>query len=351
MKIPGIFLVLLGLVLAADPYQVLGLGRDALDKEIKSAYRQLSKQYHPDKNSAPDAHDKFIEIGEAYDILSDADKKLKFDRFGDANGPQGGGQGGFDFGDMFGQFFNQGQGGQPGKRRGADTQVTVKTLLKEFFVGKDFEFDVEMDNICGKCTGSGSADGHRHQCSKCGGSGVVMVRRQIGPMVQQFQSACDQCGGKGSTIAKACADCHGKGTQRAQRHYNVYIAPGTPRFHTEVLEGEGDQNPDWIPGNMNLRFVEDPKDNWGFRRVGSNLYRTEILTSKEANAGGWTRSIKLFDDETVDIKRSAGETVIDGEVEVIKSHGMPVFNEDDFGDLFVLYRVIPIGKSDAKDEL
>lgn len=351
MKVFVVLYVLLGLVAALDPYKVLEIGKDADERTIKSAYRRLSKQYHPDKNLDPSAHDKFIEIGEAYEILSDPQKKKNFDQFGDANPNQGGGNG-FDFGDMFNQFF-QGQGGQPRRRKGSDTQVNLRMSLKDFFTGRDFDFDVEMNNICSVCTGSGSADGKRHKCSKCGGSGVITIRRQMGPMVQQFQSHCDQCGGKGSTIAHACKHCGGQGTERKSRHYNVYVSPGTARNHIHVLEGEGDQNPEWDAGNLNLVFVEDPKLNWGYRRIGDNLYRTEVLSAKEAFHGGWQRDVPLFDDEVVVLKRKKGEVVIDGQVDVIKGHGMPLLNDDgEYGNLYVLYRVVPVGETAAiNDEL
>lgn len=361
-----IFLTLLLLCLtfaaAIDPYSVLGVPKDADEKSIKTAYRQLSKQYHPDKNLSPEAHDKFIEIGEAYDILNDPQKRRNYDQFGDANGSGGfGGAGGagFDFGDMFNQFFQGHQGGFGGGhqhqrrvQKGPDTQVNVDITLKDLFLGKDLEFDVEMNNICGKCKGSRSADGKRHTCTKCEGRGVIMMRRQMGPIIQQFQSQCDQCGGKGQTIANPCTKCQGQGTERVSRHYNVYISPGSPRNHRHTLEGEGDQNPDFVPGNMNIQFRDVQTENWGFRRIKNHLYRTEVLTSVEANAGGWSLTIPFFDGETVTVKRGKNVPVIDGEVEAIKGHGMPHLDDDhEFGDLFVEYRVIPVGKSGRKDEL
>lgn len=358
-----VFLFCLAFIAAIDPYAVLGISRDADDKTIKTAYRQMSKQYHPDKNLSPEAHDKFIEIGEAYDILSDPQKKRNYDQFGDPNGAGGfggaGGAGGagFDFGDMFNQFF-QGQGGFGGHghqrrvQKGPDTQVNVNLPLKDAFLGKDLEFDVEMNNICSKCKGSRSADGKKHTCSKCQGSGVVMMRRQMGPIIQQFQSQCDQCGGKGQTIAKPCTKCQGQGTERVARHYNIYVSPGTPRNHRHVLEGEGDQSPDFVPGNMNIQFKDTHTENWGFRRIKDHLYRTELLTSKEAISGGWSREIPFFDGESVTIKRNKNVQVIDGEVEVIKGHGMPLFNDDhEYGDLFIEFRVIPLAKHHSKDEL
>lgn len=353
MRFFTVLYVIVGIVVALDPYQVLGISNDADEKTIKSAYRRLSKQYHPDKNLDPKAHDKFIEIGEAYEILNDPQKKQNFDQFGDPNANPGQGQD-FGFGDMFHQFFQgQGHGGQPGRRKGSDTQVNFQISLKDFFMGRDFEFEIEMNNICSVCTGSGSADGKRHTCSKCGGTGIITVRRQMGPMIQQFQSHCDQCGGKGSTIANACKNCGGQTTERTTRHYSIYISPGTARNHVHVIEGEGDQSPHWDAGNLNIILGEDQRNNWGYRRIGDHLYRTEVLSAKEALEGGWSREISLFDEETVTIKRRKGEVVIDGQVDVIKGHGMPLLNDDgEYGTLYILYRVVPVGASDnVNDEL
>lgn len=354
MRFAVFFALLAGLVLALDPYKVLDIAKDADDKTIKSAYRRLSKQYHPDKNLAPEAHDRFIEIGQAYEILSDAQKRLNYDRFGDAE-PQHGGNGNFDFGDMFNQFFQNGHGGHGGHhgarvRRGPDIQVQLLMPLRDFYTGRDFEFDVEMNNVCSTCSGSGSADGQRHQCTKCGGSGVLLTRRQMGPMIQQFQLQCDQCGGKGTTIAKPCKTCHGEGTVRTGRHYSVYFAPGTARNALKVLEGEGDQSPDWHAGNMNVVITEETAGNWGFRRIKNDLYRTEMLTAKEAMEGNWQREVRLFDEETVVLKRGRGEVVIDGQVDVIRDHGMPT-GDDEHGTLYVEYRVVPVGKNNMKVEL
>lgn len=347
------FCVLFGFAIAGiDPYHVLGISRNSDDKTIKSAYRQLSKQYHPDKNQSPEAHDRFIEIGEAYDILSDEQKKLNFDRFGD---PNAGANNGGGFPDMFNQFFG-GQGGHPGdqgQRKFQDASVNLQVTLKDFFTGRDLDFSVEMNHICETCVGTGSADGERHQCSKCNGSGIVLIRRQIGPMIQQFQSHCDQCNGQGSTIANLCGTCGGGGTVRKHKSINVFLSAGTPRNHVVVLENEGDQHPDFLPGNMNVCFVETEKDNWGFYRVGDHLYRTEPLTADEAINGGWKREIKLFDEEAVTIKRANGESVMDGHVDIFEDHGMPLLSDNtEFGNLYIKYVVIPVGKKTIeKDEL
>lgn len=357
MIILTLLYLFIGLILALDPYSVLGVPKDADEKTIRSAYRQLSKQYHPDKNPDKSAQEKFIEVGQAYEILGDPQKRQNYDKFGNADGPGGFGGGGgadFDFGDIFGQFFGgqHGGGGQRRVQRGPDTEVRLKMSLKDVFMGRDFDIDVEMNNICHSCEGSGSADGKKHTCDKCGGAGQIILTRQMGPMIQRMQTVCDKCQGKGHTIAHPCKHCKGLGTERKQRHYNLFIQPGTPRNHRHVLEGEGDQSPDFVPGNMNLVFEETSEENWGFLRIKDNLYRTEVLTAKEASNGGWSREIRFFDDETVTLKRNKGEAVMDGEIEMIKGHGMPRFNDDhEYGNLYVDYKVIPAWLASTKDEL
>lgn len=353
MLIKLVFLLLVSLLAAGiNPYEVLGIDSSADEKTIKTAYRQLSKQYHPDKSSSPDAHDKFIEISEAYEILSDPEKKQNYDRFGDPEGMGAmGGMGGMGgFGDPFGQF--QRQYGRPGKPRGGDTNVELNIPLKDFFLGRDMDFGVNMNNICDTCTGTGSADGKYKKCSKCNGLGVILTRRQLGPFISQYQSPCDTCRGTGTVIENLCKVCHGSRVSEQTRNYNIFCAPGTPRNYVQTMEGEGHQSPDWIPGNLNFRFKEKSEDNWGYRRIGHNLYRTEVLLAKEALLGGWERKIATFDDDFVEIKRKKGQAVKDGAVDIFKGRGMPVFNDDSHGTLFVEYRVLPSRKhSLEKDEL
>lgn len=345
---------LLWFVAAIDPYNVLGISHDADEKTIKRAYRQLSKRYHPDKNPSPEAHDKFIEIGEAYEILNDPQKKQNFDTTGDPNG--GGHGGGHHMNDFFNQFFGHGGfpgQGQPQKPRGQDVRVNLDVTLEDFYLGKDLRFSLELNNICLGCEGLGSADSETHKCKHCGGSGHTVVTRNFGPMVQRFQAVCEVCQGKGSVIKNPCKTCHGSGQERVIRNYNVFMPAGSPRGFRHVLEKEGDQHPDYIPGNLVLVFAEKSAENWGYRRISDNLYRTEILLAKEAQNGGWRREIDFFDDETVVLERAEGVSVRDGHVDTFKGMGMPSPNDDgQFGNLYVEYRVLNVGKVDKeKDEL
>ena len=361
MKI--VFLIVLvcvaAFVSAKDYYQILGVSKGASEKEIKTAYRQLTLKYHPDKNKGnQEAHDKFIEIGEAYEVLSDEKKRANYDRFGNPDGPGGPGGPGFNgdmFGDMFQQFFggHGGHGGGHRVRKGDSAQANLHVSLKDFYNGKLIEFDMEMMNLCEVCDGTGSKDGQTHKCGKCHGQGEIQIQRQLAPgMIQTMRMQCDECGGKGNKITNHCPHCRGQGSVHGPRHYDVYLKPGQARDSNVVLEGEGDRHPDIIPGDLILNFREDFKQSWGYRRVGNNLYRTEYLSLKEATQGNWKRAIRFLDDNDGDIMLSRDEnvSVLEGEVDIIKGKGMPIVHPDDshkqeYGDLFIEYKVlIPTAK-------
>ncbi|CAK9440111.1 uncharacterized protein LODBEIA_P42110 [Lodderomyces beijingensis] len=371
-----ILLSLLSLAVAKkDFYQILGVSKSASDKEIKQAYRQLTLKYHPDKNPGDEeAHDKFIEIGEAYEVLSDETKRSNFDKYGDANGPGNGGGHGFDFGDMFGQFFggHHQQQQQQQVKKGANTQIELHLSLKDFYTGKDVPFDVVMSNDCEACSGTGSSDRKRHTCEKCRGTGQITVHHQLAPgFAQQIRMVCDACGGLGKTVTSPCKSCAGAGAVRGPRHYEANVHPGQPRDSHITKQGEGDRNPQWVPGDLIIIFREKFEQSWGYRRIGDNLYRTEVLSLKESLNGAWVRRIPFFgdgdddDDEHHEIvlQRAAGVSVLDGEVEVLRGKGMPIMTDHDeeekYGDLFVEYRVVIPGgaeagkkkKEVAKDEL
>ncbi|EGV66460.1 DnaJ-domain-containing protein [Yamadazyma tenuis ATCC 10573] len=344
---------LLALAQAKDYYKILDIGKDADDKTVKSAYRRLSKLYHPDKNPSEEAHERFIEVGEAYDVLSDPQKKKNYDTYGDPNAQP---DNRIDLGDLFSQFFGGGGGGggpMGGRggggnarrvRKGENKLAAVDVPLKDFYTGIDLNFSLQMKAICSGCEGSGSKDKQRHPCTKCGGQGIVQMRRQLGPgMIQTFQVQCDECGGKGTVIKHKCSRCHGAGVEDVKKDFSIYLPAGLERNHHSVIEGEGDENPDWTPGDVIVNIQEDFKDTWGYRRVGHNLYRTEVLTLAEALEGNWSRTIPFFDpvDPEIHLSRHPQQVVVNNEVEVIKGRGMPFVDDDDsHGDLFIEYKIL-----------
>lgn len=338
-----LLLALVAIVEAKDYYKILDIGKDADDKTIKLAYRRLSKMYHPDKNPSEEAHEKFIEVGEAYEVLSDPEKRKNYDTYGDPNARQ---DNNMDFGDLFNQFFggNPMGGGQRRVRRGDNKGVSIKIALKDFYTGSDVTFTIDKNTICSHCEGTGSKDKKTHTCGKCQGQGMVQMRRQLGPgMFQTFAVQCDECNGKGSTYKNKCKQCHGSGVESGQKEYTVYMSPGVERNSQHVLRGEGDESPDWVAGDLIINFQEDLVLNWGYRRVGNNLYRTEVITLEESLLGNWSRKIPHFDamDPEILIAKSKGEIVINGQVDVLAGKGMPFKDDDDrHGDLYIEYKVL-----------
>lgn len=338
-------------------YAILGIDKRSTEKEIRSAYRKLSLKYHPDKNPGDqEAHDKFIQVGEAYEVLNNPEKRANYDKYGSPDGPQqphGG------FGDMFDHFFHGHAGHAQQEQKGPNAQLNLIIPLSDFYNGNLVEFDVEMVDLCLACDHTGSQDKKTHTCEKCQGMGQVITQRQMGPMIQRIQHQCDECHGRGHKITHPCKVCGGQGSLKSPRHYDVYVTPGLERNSEVVLSGEADKRPGIIPGDLVIHFKEDLTKSWGFRRVKQNLYRTEVLTLKEAENGGWERIIPFFGQESYDehrivLKRGAGQIVRDGEVEVLEGRGMPIVldHDDLFGNMYIEYKVlIPDGKVMEHDEL
>ncbi|CDO93049.1 unnamed protein product [Kluyveromyces dobzhanskii CBS 2104] len=353
-------------VIAQDYYAILGVNKQASEKEIKSAYRQLSKKYHPDKNPGSDeAHHSFIEVGEAYEILSDPEKRQIYDRHGaDAlknggGGGPGGGSGFHDPFDMFEQMFgsnmyNRGRG----KPRGQNLQVNHQVSLENFYLGTEFDFSLNLNDICDECDGSGSADGKTEPCSDCGGSGQITKVFRAGPIEQRIRQPCGRCQGRGQSIKHLCKKCKGAKVVQKLKAFTSTVEPGMERNHVHVLQGEAEKHPDLQSGDIYQIFHESERNSMGYRRRGNTLYRTEILSFREALLGGWDRTIEFFDkDKPLQISRPSGRTVQNGETEIIKGFGMPHADDPDtFGDLIIDYVVLLPGEwntssKDFDDEL
>ena len=240
-----------------DYYEVLGISRTASEQEIKRAYRTMARKYHPDINKDADAEDVFKEVNEAYEVLSDADRRAAYDRFGHAaaagNGmggdPFGFGGAGSPFGDLFETFFGGGMGGAGGVRRqapqrGADIQVSVNLTFEEAVFG--VEKDVEIDRLetCEVCHGTRMKDGQTApSCPTCGGTGEV--RRVQQTILGQFITSgpCPQCNGEGVQITDPCEACKGKGRTRKYRTLTVTIPAGIDDNSTLRLTGQGEDAP------------------------------------------------------------------------------------------------------------
>lgn len=225
------FLSFIKIILAAekDLYKILGVKRDATANEIKHKYRQLSRKYHPDKNKSKDASAKYVDINEAYEVLSDNKKRRLYDRGGldlVNKNSQMDQQGGDPF-DIFGSFFGGGQRRQR-DNRDEDIRIKVRATLNDLYLGKEFEFIYTRNTICPHCRGSGANSTEDvTTCDKCKGQGMIIERKQIGPgFIQQFQSTCPKCGGKGKMISKKCHFCSGEKIVKGLEDLTLFIEKG-----------------------------------------------------------------------------------------------------------------------------
>lgn len=281
-----------------DYYEVLGVDRGATDEEIKKAYRKLAKKYHPDLNKDnPEAADKFKEAAEAYDVLSNSEKRSRYDQFGHAGVDQngggyssyGGGFGGFDMGDIFSSFFGGGFGGSSSRRngpvRGRDIQQAVELTFEEAAFGCKKEITIVRSESCPECGGSGAKKGTSPvKCAKCGGSG--QMRTVQNTPFGQFASSttCSACGGRGTTIKDPCAKCGGSGQTRKTRKLEVNIPQGIDHGQTVSVRGQGEGGiRGGGPGDLLITVYIKP--NPVFKREGNNVYVDVPITFVQAALG------------------------------------------------------------------
>ena len=341
--------------------QLLGLDKDADNRQIKKAYRSLSKKYHPDKNPDDEtASRKFVEVAEAYEVLSDNELRKIYDQYGHdgVNQHRQGGRGhgaAHDPFDLFSRFFGGGGHFGRGQQRGPNMEVQVQVPLKDFYTGAEHEIQVEKQVICPKCEGSGSADGQRDTCHKCNGQGMIIQKHMLAPGIfQQMQMQCDACGGRGSTVKHKCKTCGGQRVVREQEAVDVSVEKGMPRGIRVNYENEGDESPDWAAGDLIVNIVEkgpqlgvadgDLTDGTFFRRKDQNLFWREVLSLREAWMGDWTRNLTHLDGHVVQLSRERGEVIQPGAIEIIEGEGMPVWNwkgeGPEYGSLHIEYVVI-----------
>ena len=279
-----------------DYYDILGVSRGAEAGEIKSAFRRLARQYHPDVSSEADAEDKFKEINEAYEVLSDDEKRARYDRFGHAgvNGQGGFGQGmggiGFeDFGDIF-EVFNSAFGGSQRSRRqnaarGRDRRVDVTIDFVEAVFGVEKEIELQRLETCDECGGDGAAAGTRAAtCTRCNGTGEERVVRNsiLGQMVQAH--ICPQCGGSGQVITHPCHNCDGSGRRRKRATLNVKIPPGVSEGIRIQVRGDGDAGERGAPPG-NLFVVVHVKDHAYFKRQDTDIILDININIAQATLG------------------------------------------------------------------
>ncbi len=336
-----------------DYYEVLGVQKGASDPEIKKAYRKLAKENHPDLNPGDAAAEaRFKEINEAYEILSDSDKRARYDQFGFAgvdpnyaaqNGGYGGGfDGAFDFGDLgdiFGSFFGGGFGGgtrsRTGPQRGESLRMSQTVTFEEAAFGCEKEVSLERVEQCETCKGSGAAPGTSPEtCSNCGGTGTVQQRRQTPMGVFATTSPCPRCGGKGKIVSTPCKDCGGNGQVRRRRTVKVSIPAGIDNGQIISLRGQGNAGKNGGPAG-DLQIVVTIQPHQLFRRDGSDVYCDAPITFTQAVLGG-ELEIPTIDGK---VKYDIPEGTQTGTTFRLRSKGIPNVNGRGRGDQFVTVHI------------
>jgi molecular chaperone DnaJ len=275
-----------------DYYEILGVGKNADEKEIKKSYRRVAMKYHPDRNpDDPKAEDKFKEATEAYDVLMDGEKRSAYDQYGHAGvdpnmGGSGFGGGNFSdiFGDVFGDIFGGGGGGRGrgGPQRGSDLRYTLDISLEDAVKGATVEIRVPSLSACDTCHGSGSKKGSSPTtCGTCGGAGQVRMQQGL----FQVQQACPTCRGRGKTITDPCNSCHGQGRVEKTKTLSVKVPPGVDTGDRIRLSGEGEAGPEGGPAG-DLFVQMSVKQHPIFERDGKHLYCEVPITFADAALGG-----------------------------------------------------------------
>ncbi|WVF66346.1 hypothetical protein IAT40_001086 [Kwoniella sp. CBS 6097] len=330
-------LFLTGCMAAESLYSVLGLKKDASDADIKKAYRKLSKKYHPDINPDEAAHERFIEVAKAYEVLSDSETKGIYDRHGEEGlkqheaKKQGGGH------DPFARFF--GGGGQQ-EQKGPGLLTNLEVSLADMYTGRTVEFQIPRKIICTHCHGSGAESDHDiSECKQCGGRGSTVQRHQVFPgMVTNVQMQCVHCGGKGKRITKQCHLCKSQKTIHTDHTLAVHIPAGAPEGFEEVFSGEADESTEWEAGDVVVRVRSrrgEGEGNWG-RKEGGILGRVTLSVAEALL--GFERNLTHLDGRTISIGRKG--TTQPGEVEVIEGEGMPGYVDIPQGDMYIEYSVV-----------
>lgn len=326
-----------------DYYEILGVGREVDEKEIKKAYRRLAMKYHPDRNPGDsESEEKFKEATEAYEVLSDAQKRSAYDQFGhaavDGSGGAGGAGGGFGggsfsdiFGDVFGDIFGGG-GARGGARsnRGADLRYTLDLDLEEAVKGTSVKIRVPSAVPCGSCGGSGAEKGTKPEtCGTCHGAGQVRMQQGF----FSIQQTCPKCRGAGKTIKTPCHTCHGSGLVEEQKTLSVKVPPGVDTGDRIRLAGEGEAGMNGGPAG-DLYVQVSVREHKIFTRDGRNLYCEVPISFVDAALGG-ELEVPTLDGR---VKLKIPEETQTGKLFRLRGKGVPALRGGAPGDL--LCRVV-----------
>lgn len=341
--------------MAKDLYEILGVSKDASDSEIKKAFRRRARELHPDVNKAADAEDQFKELNEAYDVLSDPNKRAQYDRFGTIPGAAGGGYGGasgyvdFDdlfgggfggMGDIFSSFFGGqgGQGGRPARKEGRDMGVGLRITLEE--VARGVEKEIVYDRLapCPDCKGTGLGEnGKVVTCPECGGKGrVVSVQRTfLGDM--QTATTCKKCNGTGSSIENPCPECEGQGRVPDRQRVTVKVPAGIRDGQQLRVGGFGEAGIQGAQaGDLIVTCRVQPHE--FFERDGDDLHGRANISFIQAILGAEIEIDGIMPDEKVQVRIPAG--CQNEQVVRVKGFGMPRLKSDIRGSMYVHVNVV-----------
>ncbi len=327
-----------------DYYEVLGISKGASEDEIKRAYKKMARQYHPDLNPGnQEAEEKFKEVNEAYEVLSDAEKKARYDQYGhagvDPNFGAGGFDGSFDFGDLgdiFGSFFGGGFGG--GRRtnpnapqRGESIRMALAISFEEAAFGCEKSVTIDRTEPCDTCHGSGCAPGATPEvCQDCHGTGTVQVRRQTPMGVFATSSPCPKCGGKGKIIHQPCKDCRGSGSVRRRKTIQATVPAGIDNGQTISIRGQGNAGKNGGPAG-DLLITITVRAHELFRREGTSVLCEAPITFTQAVLGA-ELEIPTIDGK---VKYTLPEGTQSGTTFRLKGKGIPAINGRGRGDQYV----------------
>jgi len=350
-----------------DYYEILGVGKSASSAEIKKAYRKLVKKYHPDVNKEADSEEKFKEVQEAYEVLSDESKRSAYDQYGHAGtaGFNPGGSGGysdfngapFDMGDIFNSFFGGGLGNDfgfgfssqnGGKREdvGSDIKYRVRLSFEEAMRGGEYKIKIRREDRCESCSGSGSKSGKTKECPVCHGSGQQrQVRNTIfGQMA--VMATCSNCNGTGKVVEDPCKDCKGTGVKVKDESLTIKIPSGA--YDGMVLRFRGGGNAGRNGGTVGDLYVEiEVEASNKFERRGSDIYSSQEIPAHIAVLGSEIEVDTIF--ESVKLKIPKGTQP--GTIFKLKGKGCPIFNsQGERGDQYVRIEVLIPNKLNAKEK-